>query len=407
MQINPTNSGATVDALAPHQAETLREVAQETAEEELRSPRISWSNSGVRSDDIHQHAQDLAVGVNSAFGQVSANNKMAASTQQDSLAVAQNGGLVSQDATDEGDMDGEESDLDDDMMDKISSSPSIDDGGSSRQLPSSDSLQPDASPGSSPASPCFSEVRSSSPYLDLPVYLPLQYTTQRKTSRSSVESRVPHHHLPGAFPEDFDDQASDMETAPSAYSAADQDQYGNGSLEDEDECDGLTPAHASSEDLVYEQLSKRKALRELDEGVSDMEDDSLILSYEESTDEDDDEAFFQSTHSDPRFIDSGWGGECLHDTEDIDFELVYALHTFIATVEGQANATKGDAMVLLDDSNSYWWLVRVVKDSSIGKSILADFSFVSLETHDDRLLAGRAHRDSDRTACSTEQASKH
>ncbi|KAL2288995.1 hypothetical protein FJTKL_02852 [Diaporthe vaccinii] len=54
------------------------------------------------------------------------------------------------------------------------------------------------------------------------------------------------------------------------------------------------------------------------------------------------------------------------DDEDIDFELVYALHTFIATVEGQANATKGDAMVLLDDSNSYWWLVRVVKDSSIG-----------------------------------------
>jgi hypothetical protein len=46
---------------------------------------------------------------------------------------------------------------------------------------------------------------------------------------------------------------------------------------------------------------------------------------------------------------------------------VYALHTFVATVEGQANATKGDTMVLLDDSNSYWWLVRVVKDSSIGK----------------------------------------
>lgn len=53
--------------------------------------------------------------------------------------------------------------------------------------------------------------------------------------------------------------------------------------------------------------------------------------------------------------------------DDIDFELVYALHTFVATVEGQANATKGDSMVLLDDSNSYWWLVRVVKDSSIGE----------------------------------------
>ena len=69
---------------------------------------------------------------------------------------------------------------------------------------------------------------------------------------------------------------------------------------------------------------------------------------------------------DSRFVDSGWGGECLQDPEDIDFEFVYALHTFVATVEGQANATKGDTMVLLDDSNSYWWLVRVVKDSSIG-----------------------------------------
>lgn len=73
---------------------------------------------------------------------------------------------------------------------------------------------------------------------------------------------------------------------------------------------------------------------------------------------------------DSRFIDSGWGGECLRETEDIDFEFVYALHTFVATVEGQANATKGDTMVLLDDSNSYWWLVRVVKDSSIGEFCL-------------------------------------
>jgi len=72
---------------------------------------------------------------------------------------------------------------------------------------------------------------------------------------------------------------------------------------------------------------------------------------------------------DSRFVDSGWGGECLRDAEDIDFEFVYALHTFVATVEGQANATKGDTMVLLDDSNSYWWLVRVVKDSSIGTPV--------------------------------------
>ena len=93
------------------------------------------------------------------------------------------------------------------------------------------------------------------------------------------------------------------------------------------------------------------------------EDDSLLLKIESSSD--DDTGSFPFT-SNTRFIDSGWGGECLREIEDIDFEFVYALHTFVATVEGQANATKGDTMVLLDDSNSYWWLVRVVKDGSIG-----------------------------------------
>jgi len=47
---------------------------------------------------------------------------------------------------------------------------------------------------------------------------------------------------------------------------------------------------------------------------------------------------------------------------------MYALHSFAATVEGQANATKGDMLVLLDDSNSYWWLVRIVKDHTVGTS---------------------------------------
>lgn len=78
----------------------------------------------------------------------------------------------------------------------------------------------------------------------------------------------------------------------------------------------------------------------------------------------------EEEHDSPHTYDasiSDYGTEdSLHGSEDIDFEFVYALHTFVATVEGQANATKGDTMVLLDDSNSYWWLVRVVKDSSIG-----------------------------------------
>jgi len=79
--------------------------------------------------------------------------------------------------------------------------------------------------------------------------------------------------------------------------------------------------------------------------------------------------------------------------EDIDFEFVYALHTFVATVEGQANATKGDTMVLLDDSNSYWWLVRVVKDGSIGY-----LPAEHIETPTERLARLNKHRNIDLSA---------
>ncbi|KAF2004318.1 hypothetical protein P154DRAFT_56300 [Amniculicola lignicola CBS 123094] len=108
---------------------------------------------------------------------------------------------------------------------------------------------------------------------------------------------------------------------------------------------------------------------------------------------DDDDSSDISFSDDPRFIDSGWGGECLRELEDIDFEFVYALHTFVATVEGQANATKGDTMVLLDDSNSYWWLVRVVKDSSIGY-----LPAEHIETPTERLARLNKHRNIDLSA---------
>lgn len=133
--------------------------------------------------------------------------------------------------------------------------------------------------------------------------------------------------------------------------------------------------------------------------------DSLLDSRGSQDDlgeDDEHDAFFDL---DDRFIDTGWGGECLHDAEDIDFEFVYALHTFVATVEGQANATKGDTMVLLDDSNSYWWLVRVVKDSSIGMSLHVDLGRGMSNAR--RIPSRRAHRNAYRTTCTTEQAPKY
>lgn len=52
--------------------------------------------------------------------------------------------------------------------------------------------------------------------------------------------------------------------------------------------------------------------------------------------------------------------------ENIDFDSVYALHAFVATVEGQATANKGDALLLMEDENTYWWLVEVLHSGEIG-----------------------------------------
>lgn len=65
----------------------------------------------------------------------------------------------------------------------------------------------------------------------------------------------------------------------------------------------------------------------------------------------------------------------------------------MATVDGQANAAKGDTMVLLDDSNSYWWLVRVVKDGSIGY-----LPAEHIETPTERLARLNKHRNVDLSA---------
>lgn len=80
-------------------------------------------------------------------------------------------------------------------------------------------------------------------------------------------------------------------------------------------------------------------------------------------------------------------------SESIDFDLVYSLHTFAATVEGQASVVKGDSLTLMDDSNSYWWLVRVLKTQEIGY-IPAE----NIETPFERLARLNKHRNIDVSA---------
>ncbi|KAF9460951.1 hypothetical protein BDZ94DRAFT_862770 [Collybia nuda] len=110
-----------------------------------------------------------------------------------------------------------------------------------------------------------------------------------------------------------------------------------------------------------------------DEEHSVLEDDSDGEDHDEYMDDDDDGS---SSLSIPN--------------ESIDFDLVYSLHSFAATVEGQANVVKGDSLFLMDDNNSYWWLVRVLKTQEVGY-IPAE----NIETPFERLARLNKHRNVD------------
>ncbi|RYP09525.1 hypothetical protein DL764_001210 [Monosporascus ibericus] len=399
----PPQSTTSNGLLAPHQAETIREVVEDRADEECRSPRLSWANGD--SGDRSQHPEDLADRVANSINR---NNMQ----QHDALA-AQNGGAVS----DDGDVGAEgDEDLDDDMMDKISSSPSIEDGGYTLPPPwprRVDSLRHSVSCCDASSSPGLSEARSSSPYLDVPEHPPLQ-SLSRHASKAAVDASGCHHHLPGEYTgrgEDRDGRDNhDNETDHIEMNENDERAGCDGTnwkdAYEEVEQDNLSSGFGKIIEFVERTKQPAGAPQQAMERVQRCHPDSLMIDpeldrdddydftipYDASEEEDDDDDGFPFTH-DPRFVESGWDGECLQDSEDIDFEFVYALHTFIATVEGQANATKGDTMVLLDDSNSYWWLVRVVKDSSIGY-----LPAEHIETPTERLARLNKHRNIDLAA---------
>nr|GAT60953.1 predicted protein [Mycena chlorophos] len=98
------------------------------------------------------------------------------------------------------------------------------------------------------------------------------------------------------------------------------------------------------------------------------------------------------------FVESSSSSLSLPLNETIDFDLVYALHAFPADLEGQANVAKGDSLFLLDDSNSYWWLVRVLKTEQVGY-IPAE----NIETPLERLARLNKHRNVDLSSATTDE----
>ena len=338
---------------APHQADALKHVELELSEQHGRSPRASQDLSGKELGLLH-HEDGDSYGANDPEGN-----------------LLRNAGTGSGAEEEAGDVDGDES-LDDDM-DKISSSPSIgDDGVYHLPLPLANKGTPPISPPSrkAPVPETSSVLFSSSPFYETPDHFPLSFPRNEQEQHPSP-SKV--HHQQGRHitnqeillsvgdEEDADDnQIGPVIGEMSEYRASlfddegfeDMEQSLEGELDINDFQHLLLPADDPLLDNSFDNAR-----------LSPTSEDSLDEEEPAATDDDTEDISFDDNS---RFIDSGWGGECLRETEDIDFEFVYALHTFVATVEGQANATKGDTMVLLDDSNSYWWLVRVVKDSSIG-----------------------------------------
>ncbi len=50
----------------------------------------------------------------------------------------------------------------------------------------------------------------------------------------------------------------------------------------------------------------------------------------------------------------------------LDGRYSYALHSFIAKLEGQVSVIAGDVLEVLDDTNAYWCLIRSMKTEEVG-----------------------------------------
>ncbi|GAB7357862.1 hypothetical protein MBLNU230_g0033t1 [Neophaeotheca triangularis] len=432
---HPHNDGG----LGPHQAAEVEHVLRERHSEEQNLAE-AWNGNSEPTDELNQSS--------------------------DSTGVSQ------QEGRDNGEDDSDDEEADD-MTDRISSSPSIDDGG--YPMPSSTSPAPAQQRGTSPwpartssltpeSTPILSGTLNrsasttpdSSPFLHTPKHLPLRRVggaeggfspsplAFRKVSSESMASGssesvhsspklgvakmarlfsfssarqhqvVRSQQEPDVEPMELSiehgqqQQQQELLGSVGANGSVSMDSglsseisYGEHSDSDTDDEQepyeplpevparkmSMTRCSPAMTTIGLRPCPSNSSMRSIDLNEEDLPDsDSDTGSEDDAAD-----TFFNDLS--PSYIASGWGAESLREAEDIDFEFVYALHTFVATVEGQANATKGDTMVLLDDSNSYWWLVRIVKDSSIGY-----LPAEHIETPTERLARLNKHRNIDLSA---------
>ncbi|EGG03930.1 uncharacterized protein MELLADRAFT_117192 [Melampsora larici-populina 98AG31] len=175
-------------------------------------------------------------------------------------------------------------------------------------------------------------------------------------------------------------------------SHSDEDDHADEDEDDEDDELYMTDAHSALQHQQQQQLIQQRQQQQLNQQRQQQQAaQSQSNDPQETTNgmEIDDEG---DRASDSSFSDSVSmsSSPSIPSSDDIDFTLVYALHTFLATVDGQASVVKGDQLTLLDDSNSYWWLIRVLKTQAVGY-IPAE----NIETPFERLARLNKHRNVD------------
>lgn len=172
-------------------------------------------------------------------------------------------------------------------------------------------------------------------------------------------------------------------------SHSDDDDQADEDDEDEDDDLYMTDAHSALQHQQQQQLNQQRQQQLLNQQRQHQQAHSQDHQDNTNETEIDDEG---DRASDSSFSDSVSmsSSPSIPSSDDIDFTLVYALHTFLATVDGQASVVKGDQLTLLDDSNSYWWLIRVLKTQAVGY-IPAE----NIETPFERLARLNKHRNVD------------
>ncbi|KAG0232242.1 hypothetical protein BGW42_008296 [Actinomortierella wolfii] len=192
------------------------------------------------------------------------------------------------------------------------------------------------------------------------------YPNNNNTNHNNV-GEVPDSHYHDAY--GYDDDSTEEDEEYSAYIKQQQQQH-NMALSRQDSSDmSLDDDHHQlhgQQSLSIHQILHQELGHDMGGGGAHHAQDQLVPAMLELNHQAEDDEDLEDEDEDEEDIDDDESETISLTEDDIDFDLVYALHTFVATQEGQASVVRNDPLMLLEDTNVYWWLVRVLKTGVIG-----------------------------------------